>query len=108
MSMNSILNMKRRVGLGLLWIPGVGLPLTCLELFANRGISDEDRALCWTILLTHFCAGALTFVFFIGVVLWVLSIVYAILTFCGLTVGEVPGLTQLGRILARITKPDNQ
>ena len=106
--MNSILNMKRRVGLGLLWIPGLGVPLTCLELFSDRRISDEDRALCWTILLTHLASSALMFVFFVGVVLWVLCIVYAILTFCGMNVGEVPGLTQLGRVLAKATKPNNE
>ena len=44
--MNPILNMKRRIGLGLLWLPGIGLPLTCLELFGNKEISDDDRALC--------------------------------------------------------------
>ena len=103
--MNSILNMKRRIGLGLLWIPGIGLMLSALELFTNHAISDEDRALCWTILLTHVAASVLTCVFFIGVVLWILCIVYAILTFCGKTVTEVPGLTQLGRVIANATKP---
>ena len=103
--MNSILNMKRRIGLGVLWIPGIGLPLSALELFTNHSISDEDRALCWTILLTHIASYLLVCVFFIGVVLWILCIVYAILTFCGKTVPEVPGLTQLGRIFAKATKP---
>ena len=40
-NMNPILNMKRRIGLGLIWLPGIGLPLTCLELFGNKEIADE-------------------------------------------------------------------
>ena len=105
--MNSILNMNRRIGLGLLWIPCIGLVLSALELFTNHAISDEDRALCWTILLTHLASSVLMCVFFIGVVLWVLCIVYAILTFCGKNATEVPGLTQLGAILAKATKPSD-
>ncbi|MBR0426542.1 MAG: hypothetical protein IJK01_10595 [Clostridia bacterium] len=103
--MNSILNMKRRIGLGLLWLPGPGLALSALELFTNKSISDEDRALCWTILLTHLAESILMCFFFLGAVLSIVCLVYAILTFCGKTTPDLPGLTQLGKILAKATKP---
>lgn len=104
--MNPILNMKRRVGLGLCWLPGIGLPLVALELFGNKEIADEDRALCWTILLTQAASYVLMGVFFLGLIVMVLCTVYAILTFCGKSTPEVPGLTQLGKKLAELTKPD--
>lgn len=103
--MNAVLNMKRRIGLGLLWLPGVGLPLVCIELFGGKDLSDEDRALYWTILLSHIAATALAWVFFIGFLVWVLCLVYAILTFCGKNVPEMPFLCKLGEKLAKWTKP---
>lgn len=106
MGMNPILNMKRRIGLGLCWLPGVGFPLVALELFGNKGIADEDRALCWTILLTHLASYVLMGIFFLGVIVSVLCVVYAVLTFCNKSTPEVPGLTQLGKKLADCTKPN--
>ncbi len=102
--MNPVLNMKRRIGLGLLWIPSIGLMLSLLELFTNKEITDEDRALFWTIAMTHIAAAILLSVFFVGVVLWVVCIVYAIMTFCGKNTPDLPGLTQLGKLLAKATK----
>jgi hypothetical protein len=105
--MNPVLNMKRRIGLGLCWIPGIGILLSALELFGNREIADEDRALMWTILLTHAAAYVLLCVFFLGIVVMALCLVYAILTLCGKNVPEVPGLSKLGKKLAELTKPGN-
>ena len=105
--MNPILNMKRRIGLGLCWIPGIGILLSALELFGNRGIADEDRALMWTILLTHAAAYVLLCVFFLGIVIMALCLVYAILTFCGKNTPDVPGLSKLGKKLADLTRPDD-
>ena len=102
--MQPILNMKRRIGLGLLWLPGIGLPLVCIELFANRAISDDDRALCWTILLAHLAATILMGVFFLGSIVWVFCLVYAILTFCGKNTPDLPLLSGLGKKLAVATK----
>ena len=102
--MNPVLNMKRRIGLCLLWIPSIGLMLSLLELFTNKEITDEDRALFWTIAMTHIAATILLCVFFVGVVLWVVCIVYAIMTFCGKNTPDLPGLTQLGKLLAKATK----
>ena len=103
--MNPVLNMKRRIGLGLCWLPGIGIFLTALELFGNPGISDDDRALFWTILLAHVAAYALLPIFLLGIVIMILCVVYAILTFCGKTTPEVPGLSALGKVLANATKP---
>lgn len=106
--MNPVLNMKRRIGLGLCWIPGIGILLSALELFGNREIADEDRALMWTILLTHAAAYVLLCVFFLGIVVMALCLVYAVLTFCGKNVPEVPGLSKLGKKLAELTKPNEE
>ncbi len=103
--MQPILNMKRRIGLGLLWLPATGLPLTCLELFGNHDITDEDRAMCWTILLSHLAAALLTCVFFIGAVIWIICLVFAILTFCGRETPNMPLLSDLGKKFAAWTKP---
>lgn len=104
--MQPILNMKRRIGLGLCWIPGLGLSLACIELFGNKDITDEDRALMWTIILSHIAAMALTWVFCIGLVIWILCLVYAILTFCGKNAPEMPFLSTLGKKLVEWTKPE--
>ena len=72
--MQPILNMKRRIGLGLCWVPGLGLSLACIELFGNKDITDEDRALMWTIILSHIAAMVLTWVFCIGLVIWILCL----------------------------------
>ena len=104
--MQPILNMKRRIGLGLCWVPGVGLPLACIELFGNKDITDEDRALMWTIILSHIAAMALTWVFCIGLIIWILCLVYAILTFCGKNAPEMPFLCILGKKIADWTKPE--
>ncbi len=103
--MQPILNMKRRIGLGLCWLPGIGLPLACIELFGNKDITDEDRSLLWTIVLSHIAAAALTWVFFIGLIIWILCLVYAILTFCGKNTPEMPFLCILGKKLGEWTKP---
>ena len=104
--MNPILNMKRRIGLGLLWLPGIGLPLTCLELFGNKEISDDDRALCWMILIVHVAASVLTFVFYIGLLLQVLCVLYAIFAFLNKKVPEIPLVGKWGQKLAELTKPE--
>lgn len=104
--MQPILNMKRRIGLGLCWLPGLGLALACIELFGNKQITDEDRALMWTIILSHIAAMALTWVFCIGLVIWILCLVYAILTFCGKNAPEMPFLSMLGKKLVEWTKPE--
>ena len=106
--MNPILNMKRRIGLGLCWIPGIGIFLSALELFTHKEISDEDRALIWTILLTHAAAYLLLCVFFLGFVVMALCAVCAVLTFCGKSIPDVPGLTKLGKKLAELTKPSQE
>lgn len=106
--MNPILNMKRRIGLGLCWLPCIGLPLSMIELFGNRNIADEDRALCWTIVLTHAASWILMSVFFLGSIVMALCAVYAILVFCGRSTPDVPGLTQAGKKLAELTKPRDE
>lgn len=103
--MNPILNMKRRIGLGLLWLPGIGLPLTCIELFGNKEISDDDRGLCWMILIVHIAAAILLAVFYVGLLLYALCILYAIFAFIGKNVPEIPLAGKWGRKLAEITKP---
>ena len=54
--------------------------------------------------MTHIATTILLCVFFVGVVLWVVCIVYAIMTFCGKNTPDLPGLTQLGKLLAKATK----